>query len=149
MTLSAHSIFPREPSGAPPSGAVSDSTDFLYPTKGDEDVQSLHTTNWIWDTALLTWKRWDGRIDTVVSGDLNVSVDNLEQYVLDTLSHYKLSNWLVSSSVVYLGYLAKDGSWYIKKIDTSAGTVLYCKGASSYSFSAPAALSYSTFDVIF
>jgi len=109
----------------------------------DEDVWKVCLYRY--NTVSLDWERWDGKIDTVVSGDLNVAVDNLEQYILDTLNYYKFSDWLVDGTNIYIGYLEKGGAWYIKKIDTSAHTVRYIKGASGYTFAAPALLSYDDF----
>ena len=135
----------RDPSGVPALGIQGDSGDEFTLVKGDETVNSLHVTMWKWNSSSLEWEKWDGKIDTIVSGDLIVAVDNLEQYILDNLSQYKLSDWLVDGDIVYVGKLAKDGKWFIKKIDTANGQVRYVSGSSGYSFADPASLSYDDF----
>lgn len=69
----------------------------------------------------------------------------------DPLVKYKISDTDSSSDPKYYGNVAADGSWYIMKETTSAGTYRYCKGASSYStnWTGRASLTYDYFDVIF
>ncbi len=72
----------------------------------------------------------------------------IESNQTDTLFNYKLSNIDDASDPVYLGYLAKDGAWYIQKI-TSAGAVTYAAGASSYNFANRVSETYAVFSTIF
>lgn len=53
-----------------------------------------------------------------------------------------------ASSVQYFGYLAKDGSWYILKLDEGASpdTLRYATGSSGYNFSNRASLTYNKID---
>lgn len=69
----------------------------------------------------------------------------------DPLAKYKISDTDSASDPKYYGNVAADGSWYIMKETTSAGTYRYCKGASSYStnWTGRAGLTYDYFDVIF
>lgn len=64
---------------------------------------------------------------------------------------YGLANLDVTASPYYLGYLRTNGHWYIKQIDTTAGTVLYIKGTTDYdtSWTGRAGLSYAAFNTIF
>ena len=66
----------------------------------------------------------------------------------DQLIDYKLSDVDESSDPVYLGYLRKDGAWYIQKI-TSSTTFRYVKGASGYNWSNRASETYDVFSAIF
>ena len=120
--------------------------DISYPVGMDPSTKSLRVNLWKWDTVGLTWVRWDGRMDTIVSGDLIVAVDNLEQYVLDQLHQYKLSNFDVSADPIYLGYLNKSGAWYIRQITLSTGAILYAVGSSGYA-AAWATASGQSYDV--
>ena len=54
-----------------------------------------------------------------------------EETLQNTLFHYKLSRLPVSGdALIYLGYLNKDGGWYITEIDETSGTQKYVKGDS-------------------
>ncbi len=72
---------------------------------------------------------WDGTAD--FSGDIEINTDTIEQYILDTLEHYKFYAWEIDTGVYYVGYQDKDGKWFAKKIDPAAGTCLYAYGASA------------------
>lgn len=69
----------------------------------------------------------------------------------DPLVTYKISDTDTASDPKYYGSVAADGSWYIMKETTSAGTYRYAKGASGYStnWTGRASLSYDYFDVVF
>lgn len=112
--------------------ALDPDSDFSYPVGIDPTTRSIRINLWKWDTATLGWVRWDGRMDTIVSGDLIVALDDLEQYVLDQLHQYKLSNFDTNADPIYLGYLSKSGAWYIKQITLSTGVILYAVGSSGY-----------------
>lgn len=81
MALERSIIFPHDYNGNRPVGAQSDSTGYLYPIKGDEDKRTQHTSLYVWDTDNLEWKRWDGKIDAIVNGDLIIAVDDLEDLI--------------------------------------------------------------------
>lgn len=70
-----------------------------------------------------------------------------EENQSDQLINYKLSD-TDESEPTYLGYLRKDGAWYIMKI-TSNASFRYVKGASGYNWSTRASQTYNTFDAIF
>ena len=139
----------RDPSGGMGLGVVDDSQDILHGVEGDATAKSVHVTMWRYNSSSLAWEKWDGKVDTIVSGDLIVAVDDLEQYILDQQKNYKLNDWKEVGNVYYLGYLTKDGAWYIKKVDLTNEQVRYIKGASGYDFSDPASLSYNNFDTVF
>lgn len=69
----------------------------------------------------------------------------------DPLTKYKISDNDSTSDPKYYGFIAIDGSWYIMKETTSAGTYRYAKGASSYTtnWTGRAGLTYDYFDVVF
>lgn len=50
------------------------------------------------------------------------------------------------ATVSYFGYTSLNGAWMIKKLDTSAGTVLYAFGTDDYdsSWATRASLAYTT-----
>ena len=66
----------------------------------------------------------------------------------DKLHNYKLSDVEEGATYTYLGYLAKDGSWYIVRIENDK-TFRYVKGSSGYDWSDRASLTYDTFDNVF
>lgn len=69
-----------------------------------------------------------------------------------TLFHYKLARLPVPGDVLtYLGYLDKDGNWYIAEIDETNGTMKYVKGTSGFTtaWSNRASQTYLDFDSIF
>ncbi len=96
-------------------------------------------------------------IGTMVSGMSRVSLKNdttgetvnpaTSENQDDTLFNYKLSD-IDDSTTTYLGYLRKDGAWYIQKI-TSAGAVTYAAGASGYNFSNRTSETYAIFSTTF
>lgn len=81
--------------------------------------------------------------------DSNVLLTSIDTIQIDTLKDYHLDAWLEVGAIIYVGMLRKDGAWIIKKIDTDNGIVRYIKGASGYSFSNPASLSYDSFNTEF
>ena len=92
------------------------------------------------------------RLQIKVAGTNDIWVDlddKTLQSMVDPLTKYKPAGMELTSPM-YFGYVALDGSWYIKKIDTSSGTT-YTKGNSDYStaWTNRASLSYDLFNVIF
>ena len=72
-----------------------------------------------------------------------------EETLQDSLSTYQLANIDVAGDPLYLGYLDKNGLWYLKKISISAGTVEYCKGDSGYNWAGRVGAAYGAFNSIF
>lgn len=69
-----------------------------------------------------------------------------------TLFHYKLARLPVpGDTLTYLGYLDKDGNWYITEIDEANGTQKYVKGTSGFTtaWSNRASNTYEDFNNIF
>jgi hypothetical protein len=52
---------------------------------------------------------------------------------------------------LYIGYLAKDGRWFIKKYSAATGEMRFCKGDSDYStnFTNRESLTYDYFSEVF
>lgn len=90
----------------------------------DYDFGMPNTAIWVDDGAGGV-ELWDGNV--TLAGDILIAVDDLEQYTLDQLFHYKFSGWTVSGTAVYLGYEDKDGNFYIQYFETSTGVVLFHK----------------------
>ncbi len=70
----------------------------------------------------------------------------------DTLFRYKLARLPVpGDTLTYLGYLDKDGNWYIIEIDETNGTQKYVKGSSGFTtaWSSRAAQAYEEFNQVF
>jgi hypothetical protein len=179
----------RDPSGGIALGLTEKDTGYVIPAYGDEVSGGQNVCLYKWNTSSLVWERWDGRMDTIVSGDLIIAVDGLETLIgagnslltsilaavdglealltsihgdvdgveglLTTISgnvdgvetslaslaadstyslkQYQLSNYDTTTSTIYVGYLDKDGNYFIKRINTSTGAVDYSKGTSGYS----------------
>lgn len=88
-----------------------------------------------------------------VAGDrINPATEDKQDDIItadnDKLHKYKLSDIDDTSDPNYLGYLSKDGAWYIQRI-SSTGEVRYAKGDSGYNWSNRASETYNTFDNIF
>lgn len=69
-----------------------------------------------------------------------------------TLFHYKLARLPVSGdTLTYLGYLDKDGNWYISQIDEASGTQKYVKGVSGFTtaWADRASQTYDDFNNVF
>lgn len=80
------------------------------------------------------------------SGTLVAAVDDLEQYTLDSLAHYKISDIDDGNAQYdYFGFLDKDGNWYIMRQDVTSGAFRYAKGASGYNWSNRASKTYNDF----
>lgn len=142
-------ILKRDPSGAPAEGVKDDSTGDLIAVKGDGTLGGKHVCLHKWDSVGLEWVKWDGRMDTIVSGDLIVAVDDLEDLISAQQKDYKLSDWLVSGTDIYVGKLKADGAWIITKYATSTGQARYVSGSSGYDFSDPTSLSYDLYNTEF
>jgi hypothetical protein len=69
---------------------------------------------------------------------------------IDPLVIYKPAGMDIISNPYYFGYLTVDGSWLIKKLDTTSGTT-YIKGDNDYStnWGNRASLTYGEFNDIF
>lgn len=130
-------------------GARDPDTDEIKPVNIDAVSRGLAVTLFVWDSVGLEWVKMEQPM--IEAGDLYVAVDQLEQYTLDQLLQYQMANYDTSSDPQYVGYLDKDGNWYIKKITDSTGVVEYVKGASGYAtaWTNRASQSYDTFDAIF
>ncbi len=63
----------------------------------DFDENVWKRAMYIYDTSTLDWKRWDGRIDTVVNGDLIVAVDDLEDLQQDTIDIITVGNAILTT----------------------------------------------------
>jgi len=145
--MSDRPVLPRDPNGVPGLAATDETTKEIIKVLGDEASGGLRILNLVWNTSELAWERM---IQPTLSADsIDVNFGTIEQYLLDQLAQYQLSDWLESGDYVYLGFLDKSGKWYIKKIDTSSGTVRFIKGDSDYDFSDPVSLSYDTFSETF
>ena len=81
---------------------------------------------------------------------VNAATEETLQSVIDPLAKYKPAGMDVSGTPMYFGYIALDGSWYIRALDTASGTT-YCKGDSGYdsSWSDRINLTYDEYNVIF
>lgn len=113
-------------------GAIDPDTGEIKPVElGDDTVAGLHILQWVWDPDGTEWVKMEQPV--IEAGDLYVAVDDLEQYTLDQLLQYKMDDFDVSGNPIYVGYQAKDGKYYIKRINTSTGAVDYSYGASGYS----------------
>lgn len=70
----------------------------------------------------------------------------------ETLFEYKLARLPVSGDTfLYLGYMNRDGGWYITEIDEESGTQLYAKGSEDFTaaWSSRAGLDYGEFNNVF
>lgn len=113
----------------------------------DPTSRALFVGTYVWNTSTLAWEKMV-QPNFQNTGDIYVAVDDVEQYILDTLAHYKLDDFDTSNDpTFYLGYQDKDGNYFIKRINTSTGAVDYTKGASGYStaWTNRASESYSDF----
>lgn len=90
-------------------------------------------------------KIWDGSADFI--GDVEINTDALEQLVTDSLEHYKLDDFDVSSDPKYVGFQDKAGNYYIARYNIASPAVDYTAGASGYSaaWTNRAAESYADF----
>ena len=87
------------------------------------------------------------RILNILGAEINPSTLEAQE---NTLLHYKLSDIddeVTAAGTTYLGYLDKDGAWYISKITATA--VTYVAGSSGYDWSNRASESYVSFDSAF
>lgn len=131
-------------------GLLDPDTNEIKPAKlGDATVSGLASQMYVWNTSTLQWEKMVQPV--IEAGDLYVAVDDLEQYVLDKLDQYKLSNYDTSTTTIYLGYEDKDGNYFIKKIDTTTGAITFTKGTSGYStaWTNRATESYASFATTF
>lgn len=80
-----------------------------------------------------------------INADRSINVKNA--ITRDFLFNYKLSD-IDDGEPVYLGYLDKDGAWYIQKI-VNGSTITYVKGDSGYDFSNRTSETYGSFDSVF
>lgn len=140
----------REGSGVPVVGFKGASDGVFNEVIGDETWGSLRVCLLVWDTATGAWVRMTQPLIDAAGSVLNLAVDNIEQYILDTLAHYRMVDYTIVSGVIYTGYLAKDGAWYVEAYTIATGNSLFIKGASSYTFASPATLTpYASFSATF
>ena len=88
---------------------------------------------------------------TQIKNSADVVIDpSTEQNQADTLFDYKLSD-IEDDTTSYLGYLKKDGAWFIQKLVVSGTgtTITYAKGSSGYNWSNRASETYGSFNSIF
>jgi len=80
----------------------------------------------------------------------NTGSNGGQSAISDPLIEYKSAGMDISGTPMYFGYVATDGSWYIKALDTTSGTT-YCKGDSNYAtaWTGRVGLTYDLFNVIF
>jgi uridine phosphorylase len=50
----------------------------------------------------------------------------------DATAKYKLSDYDISSELMYFGYIASDNNWYIAQFNKTNCTMRYAKGESGY-----------------
>lgn len=86
-----------------------------------------------------------GNVDTS-----SLATEETLQSMADPLAKYKDAGMDVASNPMYFGYIALDGSWYIKKLDTTSGTT-FCKGDVDYetNWINRASLTYELFNEVF
>jgi len=79
-----------------------------------------------------------------------VQVNTATEANQNPLASYKDAGMDVASNPMYFGYLDTDGKWYIKKLDTTSGT-LFCKGDSDYAtnWTNRVSLTYQLFNLVF
>ena len=110
----------------------------------DEDGK-LNEGNYVPGGGTHKWLR------NIEGDDINPATEDKQDTQItseaDKLFDYKLSGIDDTTSTVYLGYLNKDGAWYIAKY-LSTG-VTYAKGSSGYNWSNRASESYGEFNDIF
>ena len=87
-------------------------------------------------------------------GDIEVAVDDVEQYILDMQIHYKIANMDTGNATYdYFGFLDKGGNYYIMRQDKTGGdsAFLYSSGASGYAaaWTGRAGESYAIFSTEF
>lgn len=97
----------------------------------DEDVWKV--TLFVWDTTELDWVRMTQPIIDATDSELYLKVDDLEQYILDQMEQYNLSDWDDSGDPEYYGFLDKSGNFIIVEINETDSTVRYYSGSSNYS----------------
>lgn len=92
------------------------------------------------------------RVTEIVGADGILKNPATEETLQSTLFNYKLARLPVpGDTLIYLGYLDKDGNWYITEIDEDNGTQKYVKGTSGFTtaWSNRASNTYLDFDSIF
>jgi hypothetical protein len=97
------------------------------------DGQGQVVQNLVYNTNDGDWELQEQWGTDAVTVNIYAAVDDIEQYILDTLAHYKMDDYDVSAATKYIGYQNKAGNYYIKRINTSTGAVDYSYGASGYS----------------
>lgn len=119
----------------------------LHAVAMDSTTRTLAIQNWVWNTSTLAWEKMK-QPNFQNTGDIYIAVDDLEQYTLDNLSHFKMARFDVSGNPLYVGMLDKNGLYYIKRINTSTGVVDYTSGSSGFStaWTNRASESYADFD---
>ena len=64
---------------------------------------------------------------------------------------YHLTDYDISSDPVYLGFLDKDGQWYIQEINKASAAIRFDRGDSGYAanWTGRTGLTYTYFDTVF
>jgi hypothetical protein len=97
------------------------------------DGEARVVQNLVYNPSSGNWElEQQGMIEAVTS-NLYAVVDDIEQYILDTLAHYKIDDFDVSGDPKYVGYQEKGGAYYIVRYNIGTPAVAYTKGASGYS----------------
>ena len=92
------------------------------------DGEARVVQNLVYNPSSGNWELEQQSVIEAVTGNLYLAVDDLEQYVLDLLEHYKFSGYTISGTAIYIGYEDKDGNYYVKYIETSTGVVTFATG---------------------
>jgi hypothetical protein len=114
-------------------GAMDPDTGEIKPVNlGDGTVLGLAVQQYVWDTDLLAWAK-AVQPQFSLTGEVQVDNEELEDLIRDQLFGYKLDDYDVANDpVFYMGYQDKGGNYYLKRIDTSSGGVMYQAGTTGY-----------------
>lgn len=115
-------------------------------SKTNTKYTSQHIDNQSFDEGLQV------RVTELIGADGVLKNPATEEKQDATLFHYKLARLPVPGDVLtYLGYLDKDGNWYITEIDETNGTMKYVKGTSGFTtaWSNRASQTYQDYNQVF
>lgn len=116
-----------------------DTEQYILNKSFDEDYQKLAV-------EILT----ENTAGDALTTQKEIATEETLQSMADPLAKYKDAGMDVASNPMYFGYIALDGSWYIKKLDTTSGTT-FCKGDVDYetNWINRASLTYELFNEVF
>jgi hypothetical protein len=111
------------------------------------DGQSQVVQNLVYNSNDGDWELAEQAGTATWYTNLYAAVDDIEQYILDTLGHYKMDDFDVASDPKYVGYQDKGGNYYIVRYNIGTPAVDYTKGTTGYStaWTNRASESYSDF----